>query len=63
MKILKITTYWTAEEADCVYELLGTLKSAIWQAYGDDIIKMHRDIAMEQKYDKERDEFNGELEF
>jgi hypothetical protein len=63
MKILKITTHWTAEEADRVYALLDQFKSAIWQAYGEDIVKMHRDIANEQKYKKEGDEFNDELEF
>ena len=63
MKILKITTHWTAEEADCVYGLLDLLKSAIWQAYGEDIVTMHRDIANEQKHKQENGEFNDELEF
>jgi hypothetical protein len=63
MKILTITTHWTAEEAACVYELLDTFKTAIWQAYGEDIVKMHSDIANEQKQKRETGEFNDELEF
>ena len=63
MKILKITTHWTTEEADCVYALLDVFKSAIWQAYGEDIANMHSDIANEQKYKKETDEVNDELGF
>ncbi len=49
MKTLKITTHWTVEEADCVYQLLGVLQSAIWEEYGDDIEQMHRAIWAEQK--------------
>ena len=48
MKILKITTHWTAEEADCIYQLLGDLQSVIWQNYGEDIQRMHERIREEQ---------------
>ncbi len=53
MKILKITTHWTAEEADCVYRLLGELQSEIWQHYGEDIHHMYDRIHEAQS---ERDE-------
>jgi hypothetical protein len=53
MKILKITTHWTTEEADCVYRLLGELQSEIWQHYGEDIHHMYDLI---QKAQLERDE-------
>jgi hypothetical protein len=49
VKTLKITTHWTPEEADCIYQFLGELQSAIWEAYGDDIEQMHRTIWAEQK--------------
>jgi len=49
MKTLKITTHWTAEQAEDIYTLLDDLKYAIWQSYGDDIVTMHREIAFEQK--------------
>ena len=53
MKILKITTHWTTEEADCVYRLLGELQSEIWQHYGEDIHHMYDQI---QEVQLERDE-------
>ncbi len=56
MKTLRITTYWTTEQAEDIYMLLDDLKSAIWQSYGDDIVTMHREIAFEQKKESEKRE-------
>lgn len=53
MKILKITTHWTPEEADCVYQLLDDLKEAIWQSYGEDIVHLYQTIHEEQQADFE----------
>ncbi len=47
MKILKMTTHWTTEEADCLYRLLDEFQSAIWEQYGKDI---------EQLYEAHREE-------
>ena len=47
MKVLKMTTHWTTEEADCLYRLLDELQSAIWEQYGKDI---------EQLYEAHREE-------
>lgn len=63
MRILKIATYWTPEEADCIYQFLGDFKEALWQSYGDDMIKMHQSILdKQQDYDTEKD-FDDELLF
>ena len=43
MKTLKITTYWTAEQADCIYQLLGDLRSVLWDHYGDKIATVRGD--------------------
>ena len=48
MKILKMTIHWTTEEADCIYQLLNELQSALWQSYGEDIQHMHDMIRDEQ---------------
>ena len=56
MKTLRITTHWTTEQAEDMFTLLDDLKSAIWQSYGEDIVTMHREIAFEQKKERE----NGE---
>jgi len=37
MKIIKMTTHWTTEEADCIYQFLDDFRCAIWESYGDDI--------------------------
>ena len=56
MKILKMTTHWTTEEADCIYRLLDELQCAIWESYGKDIEQLH------QTYREEQIKFNRALE-
>ena len=54
MKTLKITTHWTPEEAECIYQFLDDLKQALWQCYGEDIVQMHKTThAQQQKRDEE----------
>lgn len=62
MKILKITTYWSPEEADCIYQLLDELKEVIWAAYGEDILKMHQEIR-DEKTEAQSEDFNDEIQF
>jgi hypothetical protein len=64
MKTIKLTTHWTTEQADDIYVLLDVLKEAIWQSYGEDIIKMHQEIANEKVIEEGRNNnFNDELPF
>lgn len=49
MKILKITTHWTPEEADAIYQFLDNYKEALWQSYGEDIVQMHKTIHDQQQ--------------
>ena len=63
MKTLKITTYWSVEEADCIYQMLDELKAVIWENYGEDILEMHRSIQLEQQTNLENNAFNDELPF
>jgi hypothetical protein len=63
MKILKITTHWSAEEAECIYQLLDELKDAIWQSYGEDILKMHETIRLGKQDGDEHENFNDETRF
>ena len=49
MRTLKITTFWTTEEADNVYRLLDEFQSAVWESYGEDIDKMYRKNHEEQR--------------
>ena len=64
MKILKITTHWTTEEADCIFSLLDELQAMIWESYGDDIAQMYRQIEEQQKFKLDVEEtFNDEIPF
>ena len=63
MKILKITTHWSAEEAEGIYQLLDELKDAIWQSYGEDILEMHKTIQLEKQDGGEYWDPNDELPF
>jgi hypothetical protein len=62
MKILKIPTYWQAEEADAIYQFTGELQAAIWQAYGKDIQLMYEEIKNERREMKDS-EFDDEIDF
>ena len=63
MKILKITTHFSTEEADCLYQLMDELKEAIWRSYGDDIIEMHKEIAVEKEKQTQENSANDDLPF
>ena len=49
MKILKMTTHWTTEEADCIVRLLDEFQSAIWESYGKDIEQLYQTHREEQR--------------
>lgn len=42
MKITRLTTYWTAGEADTVVAFLDELRDTLWECYGEQIIEMRR---------------------
>ena len=56
MKRLTLNVYWTTEEADAVYQFLGELRAAIWQAYGQEIEQLYREIEQD-----ETEAFNDDL--
>ena len=62
MKTIKLVTYWTTEQAEDIYRLLDDLKSAVWQTYGDDIVKMYQENATDKTLE-ESDDLNDELPF
>jgi hypothetical protein len=63
VKILKITTHWTPEEADCIYQLLDDFKQVLWQCYGEDIVQMHKTVHAQQQERYEEKEPDDELLF
>ena len=48
MKILKMTTHWSPEEADCIDRLLSEFQTALWEIYGDDIEQLYQTNREEQ---------------
>ena len=63
MKTLKITTHWTPEEADCIYQFLDDLKQALWKCYGEDIVQMHKTNQAQQQELYEEKQPDDELLF
>jgi len=63
MKMIKLTTHWTTGQAEDIYLLLDEIKSAIWQSYGEDIIKRHQEIAYEQQLKEEENNTGDDLPF
>jgi len=63
MKTLRITTYWTAEQADCIYQLLGDLRVVLWEHYGDEIAALYEEVRIEQRELENSVELNHELPF
>ncbi|MBL4941787.1 MAG: hypothetical protein JKY81_09005 [Colwellia sp.] len=63
MKTITRVTHWTAEQADEIYRLLDDLKLAVWQSYGEDIVKMHQEISCQERLAEEKGKMNDELPF
>jgi len=62
LKILRIPSYWTAEQADTIHEFLGELQAAVWQAYHADIQQMYDEIKTQSQTDS-HDYFDDEIDF
>jgi len=43
MKVTRLTTYWTVDEAATAIEFLDILRDALWEIYGEQITEMHRE--------------------
>ena len=43
MKVTRLTTYWTINEAATAIEFLDILRDALWETYGEQITDMHRE--------------------
>lgn len=62
MKILRIPTFWTAEQAATIHEFLGELQAAVWQEYHEDIQKMYQEIK-EQSHRDHIETIDDDVEF
>jgi len=44
MKVTRLTMYWSRDEAATVIDFLDRLRDALWETYGEQITRMHREI-------------------
>ena len=63
MKILKIPTYWTVEQADSIYQFLDELKAVLWQTYGGELQDMYAETHQTQIENEQGNEFDDEFPF
>lgn len=43
MKVTRLTTYWTIDEAAIAIDFLDRLRDVLWETYGEQITTMHRE--------------------
>jgi len=57
MNTTRLTTYWRTGEAAAVIDFLDTLRDALWETYGEQITRMHREIYDDRIRDANQCEF------
>jgi len=57
MNTTRLTTYWTTGEAATAIDFLDTLRDALWETYGEQIIRMHHEACDERTHDTNQCEF------
>lgn len=58
MKVTRVHSWWTAEQADDVLSCLDELRDALWSSYGDQIVAMR--LAEQER--AENDKQQGQLD-
>ncbi len=51
MKTTRLTTYWSAEEADTVVAFLDELRDTLWECYGEQITEMRHNAVTRTERD------------
>ena len=64
MKIIKLTTYWDAADAQLVISFIDELRDLLVDTYGDEIVEMHRRLVQDNTLDEDQTElpFNDPVE-
>lgn len=66
MKTTRLTTYWTADEADTVVAFLDELRDSLWESYGEKITEMRRNAVTRTERDTHQAELlfdDGDIDF
>jgi len=65
MKVIKLTVYWDAADAQLVISFIDELRDLLVDTYGDEIVDMHRQLAQDNTLDEGQTDlpFNDPVEF
>lgn len=65
MKITRLHTHWSAEEAHTVIGFLDVLRDQLWEMYGDTVIDMLHEASAEKAWHEAQVnlEFDDEINF
>lgn len=65
MKVIKLTVYWDAADAQLVISFIDELRDLLVDTYGDEIVDMHRRRVQNNKLDEGQTDlpFNDPVEF
>ncbi len=64
LKITRLHTHWSAEEAHTVIGFLEVLREQLWEIYGDTVVDMLREASADNAWQEAQItfEFNDEIE-
>ncbi len=57
MKITRLHTHWSAEEAHVVIEFLEVLREQLWENYGDAVVDMLREASADKAWQEAQTKF------
>jgi hypothetical protein len=65
MKVTRLHTYWSAEEAHSVIEFLEVLHDQLWEIYGDTVVDMLRETSADKAWQEAqvKIEFDEDIKF
>lgn len=65
MKITRLHTHWSADEAHTVIGFLDVLRDQLWEIYGDTVVDMLREASAEKAWQEAqvKCEFDDEIKF
>jgi hypothetical protein len=65
MKVIKLTVYWDAADAQLIISFIDELRELLVDTYGDEIVEMHRQLVQNNTRDEGQTDlpFNDPVEF
>ena len=65
MKVIKLTVYWDAADAQLIISFIDELRDLLVDTYGDEIVDMHRQLVQNNTRDEGQTDlpFNDPIEF